>query len=132
MSLKSTWFFWSKTGTNPEASHPRIYAYSLAAACTQAPICLREQGQVALSLMQMAMGMVDQKSQAYSLLHSSQGALYASKVQSHIMLALDAAKSSMTCLNTSKACYHLMQIFIPFCWPRIRLVTCKKTNCLQN
>ena len=51
-----------------------VNAYSLAAACTQASICLREQGQVALSLMQEAMGMVDQKIQAYPLLHSSQGA----------------------------------------------------------
>ena len=42
------------------------------------------------------MGMVDQKIQAYPLLHSSQGALHASKVQSHIMLAHNAAKSSMT------------------------------------
>ena len=49
-------------------------AYSLAAAFTQAPICLREQGQVAVSLMQEAMEIVDQKSQAYPLLHSSQGA----------------------------------------------------------
>ena len=72
------------------------------------------------------MGMVDQKIQAYPLLHSSQVALHASKAQSHIMLALNAAKSSMTCLNTSKAFYHLMQIFFPFCWPRARHVTCKK------
>ena len=28
-----------------------VIAYSLAAACTQVPICLRDQGQVALSLM---------------------------------------------------------------------------------
>ena len=33
-----------------------VIAYSLAAACTRAPICLREQGQVALSLMQMGHG----------------------------------------------------------------------------
>ena len=56
MSLKNTWSFWSKTGTNPEASHPHSQIYSLAAACTQAPICLREQGQVALSLMLMGHG----------------------------------------------------------------------------
>ena len=60
-----------------------VKAYNLAAAFAQAPTCLREQGQVALSLTQKAMGMVDQKIQAYPLLHSSQGVLYASKVQSH-------------------------------------------------
>lgn len=76
--------------------------------------------------------MVDPKIQAYPFLHSSQGALHASKVQSHIMLALYAAKSSMTCLNTSKACYHLMEIFLPFCWPRARHVTWKKNKSQQN